>query len=276
MQLVQKFILVALTAFFFSGFAAAQERAGDYRLGSGDGIRITVFQNPDLTLETRVAERGAVTYPLIGTVQLGGLTISEAEQLIARKLAEGKFVQRPQVSILLLQIKGNQVAVLGMVNRPGRFPIETGNTRVSDMLATAGGPIPPGSMAAPFGAADVVVVTGTREGKAYRREIDIPGMLLGTKSENDILVADGDVLYLHRAPVFYIYGEVQRAGTYRLERGMTVLQALATGGGLSARGTERGLRIYRRKSEGEPQVIQPAMTDTLLPDDVVQVRESLF
>ncbi|MBS1142143.1 MAG: polysaccharide export protein EpsE [Proteobacteria bacterium] len=269
MSYLYKIFLGALIAFGLMAGAQAQGKQGDYRLGAGDAIKISVFQNPDLTVETRVAESGAVTYPLIGAVQLGGLSIAEAEQAIAGKLREGGFVQRPQVNILLMQVKSNQVSVLGMVNRPGRYPIEIGDTRLSDMLATAGGAIPSGG-------ADVIVLSGVREGKPFRKEIDIPGMFLTGNTELDIPVAGGDIIYVHRAPVFYIYGEVQRGGSYRLERNMTVLQGLAQGAGLTLRGTERGLRIHRRGADGKVQIISPEKSDLIQADDVLYVQESLF
>jgi polysaccharide export outer membrane protein len=205
---------------------------------------------------------------LIGAVQLGSLTIAEAEQQIANKLREGGFVQKPQINILLLQVKGNQVSVLGLVNRPGRYPIETGNTRVTDMLANAGGAVSIG--------ADIAIISGIREGKPFRKEIDSPAMFLDGNTQLDITVAGGDVIYVHRAPVFYIYGEVQRAGSYRLERDMTVLQGLAQGGGLTPRGTERGLRIHRRSPDGSIQVLSPGKSDSLRADDVLYVQESFF
>ena len=74
----------------------------------------------------------------------------------------------------------------------------------------------------------------------------------------------------------YIYGEVQRPGALRLERDMTVMQALATGGGLTLRGTEKGLRVHRRAADGTVQVLTPEMDDVLREGDVVYVRESLF
>ena len=86
----------------------------------------------------------------------------------------------------------------------------------------------------------------------------------------------GDTLYVQRAPQFYVYGEVQRAGAYRVERQMTVLQALALGGGLSPRGTERGIRIHRRGEDGAVRVTNPQLNDPVQPDDVIVVREALF
>lgn len=269
MSNLYKLLLGILVTFGLIAGAQAQGKQVDYRLGAGDAIKISVFQNPDLTVETRVAESGAVTYPLIGAVQLGGLSIADAELAIANKLREGGFVQKPQVNILLMQFKGNQVSILGMVNRPGRYPIETGNTRLTDMLATAGGAIPSGG-------ADVIILSGLRDGKAYRQEIDIPAMFISGNTDLDIPVLGGDIIYVHRAPVFYIYGEVQRGGSYRLERNMTVLQGLAQSAGLTIRGTERGLRIHRRGPDGKVQIISPEKSDLIQADDVLYVQESFF
>lgn len=265
------FALLLWLASLLIGAGAVHAQDGrrlEYRLGAGDSIRISVFQNPDLTVETRVSESGSVTYPLIGAVQLGGLTIAEAERSIAGKLRGGGYVRQPQVNILVLQIKGNQVSVLGQVGKPGRYPIETTDTRVGDMLAVAGGSLPSGS--------DTVILSGIRKGRPFRREIDIASLFLDKKGGTDEEVAAGDVIYVDRAPVFYIYGEVQHAGSYRLDRNMTVMQALAQGGGLTPRGTERGLRLHRRSPDGQVEVLDAKMTQRLQPDDVIYVRESLF
>ncbi|MBS3934838.1 MAG: polysaccharide export protein EpsE, partial [Sulfuritalea sp.] len=186
----------------------------EYRIGAGDIIRISVFQNPELTTEARVGEQGAITFPLIGKVGIGGLPLSEAERQIGERLRDGGFVVNPQVSIMLMQIRSSQVAVLGQVGRPGRYPLETTDIRLIDMLAIAGGVAPAG--------ADVAVLNGYREGKPISLEIDIPRLLLNAKFEENIALQGGDIIYVHRAPVFYIYGEIQRPGSYRLDRDMTV------------------------------------------------------
>lgn len=242
---------------------------GDYRLGPGDAIGVQVYQSPDLSVDARVSESGVISYPLVGTVQLGGLTISEAEKKIADALRTGGFVKAPQVNIALKQVRGNQVAVLGQVSRPGRFPLETFNTRVSDMLAAAGGTTPTGD--------DVLIVTGQRDGKPFRKVVDIPGLFLNPKSDDDIILAGGDTLFVNKAPVFYIYGEAQRPGAYRIERGMTVMQALAQGGGPTVRGSQNRLRLNRRDAvTGKVVETVPALTDIVRADDVIYVRESIF
>lgn len=264
---------IFLSFVVFSINAWAQQKQ-EYSLGAGDTIRIQVFQNPDLTIEARVSESGTITYPLIGVVQLGGFSIGAAEQKIADALMQGGFVRKPQVNIILLLVRGNQVSVLGQVTRPGRFPLEILNTHISDILAAAGGAIPGGGSSP--GGGDIVIITGMREGKPFRKEVDIPSLYLNDKPDEDILVVAGDTVYVPRAPVFYIYGEAQRSGVYRIERGMTVMQALATGGGPTLRGTERGVRLSRKNAAGQMEEVSPPMTDPVLPNDVLYIRESLF
>lgn len=262
-------VLIRMLTFFFvlSTMNAFAEDNHDYPLGPGDMLRIQVFQNPDLTTETRVSESGSITYPLIGAVEVGGLAIATAEQKIAAALKNGGFVREPQVNIVLLQVHGNQVSVLGHVNRPGRFPLET-LSRVSDMLAAAGGASATGD--------DFAIVTGLRGGKPFRKVIDIPALYLAEKSDEDIILAGGDTIYVHRAPVFYIYGEAQRPGAYRIERGMTVMQALAQGGGPTQRGSEWWLRLHRQNEDGVVEKLSPKMTDAVQPNDIIYVRESIF
>jgi len=242
--------------------------ATEYRLAAGDVIRISVYQNPDLTLESRVSESGSLSYPLLGSVKLGGLSISQAEQLIADGLRNGSFVKQPSVTIVVMQVRGNQASVLGMVNRPGRYPLEMGDTRLSDLLAAAGGVTLAGS--------DIIVLSGRRQGKPYRVEIDLPSLFAAQGREQDVMVQNGDVLWVDRAPMVYIYGEVNRPGSMRLERGMTLMQLLAAGGGTTQRGTQKGITVHRRGADGKVQVLRPEMDEAMKEGDVVYVRESLF
>ena len=240
----------------------------EHQLGAGDAIKVTVYQNPDLSVEARLTENGQVSFPLVGAISLDGLTTQGAEQKIAKALRDGNFVLKPQVTVMITQVRSAQVSVLGQVSKPGRYPIEAVNTKVSEMIAAAGGVTQTGS--------DIVTLSGSRNGRPIKLDIDLPAILQAGKTELDMTVVNNDIIYVDRAPSLYIYGEVQHPGVARLERGMTVLQALAQAGGLTQRGTDRGLKIHRRDASGATRIIEPKMNDLVERDDVIYVRESLF
>jgi len=240
----------------------------EYLLVPGDILRISVFKNPDLSLEARVAEAGSIAYPLIGSVAVSGLTLPGAERKIAQLLRDGGFVLNPQVNILLTQAFGNLVSVIGEVNTAGRYSLDAAGGHLSGMLAAAGG------VAATGG--NLVIVTGTRSGKPFRKEVDIVKMSLSGTPADDIELFGGDTLYVNRAPMFYIYGQVQKPGQFRLERGMTVMQALASGGGVTGKGTQRGIVRHRRDPSGKVKEESVSLDDDVQDQDVIYVKESLF
>lgn len=137
-----------------------------------------------------------------------------------------------------------------------------------DLLAMAGG------IGADGG--DTISLIRKRGGTTTKELVDVVEMVRIGNFNRDLDVMGNDVIYVERAPRFYIYGEVQRPGAFRLERSMTVLQALSVGGGLTQRGTERGTRIKRRDEHGKLQIIDAKHDDLLQVDDVVYVKESLF
>jgi polysaccharide biosynthesis/export protein len=260
--------LRALALVFWFVALLAHAAGKDYVLGPGDAVKVTVYEQPDLTTEARISEAGAINFPLLGQVTVGGTTTAAAEATIAKLLREGRLVKQPHVNVSVAQYRSQQISVLGYVNKPGKYALE-GPSTVADLLALAGGVTQDGADRA----------TLTRQGKDNRtakKEIDLLALLQTGDSANNLDVVNGDVLYVPRAPVFYIYGEVQKPGAYRLERYMSVMQALSVGGGLTPRGTERGIKIKRRAADGRVQTLEPSLTDQLAPDDVVYVKESLF
>ena len=261
-----------LATMFLAVGLNAHAAQNDYVLGPGDQIRIFVYQNQDLLLDARINESGTISFPLLGVIKLGGLTVSDAEKKIANGLKEGNFLKQPQVSILVMDMKANLVSVLGQVGKSGRFALGAGagGNKLSEVLAQAGGIINGGG-------SDIVVVTGTRDGKAFRKEIDFPRVFAAKNPSEDFVLANGDSVWVDRAPIIYIYGEVNRAGAQGLQRDMTLLQALAAGGGLTQRGTQRGIRVHRRdENTGQVQVLTPDMNDKLQGGDVIYVKESIF
>jgi polysaccharide biosynthesis/export protein len=249
--------------------SAAELQPAEVRLeslGMGDMVRITVFRNPDLTTEARVNERGTILFPMIGEVPVAGLTPSQAGARIAEKLRTGRFVVNPEVTVAIAQVNSRQVSVLGNVNKPGRYPLDTVNVKLTDVLATAGG-------VAPTGADFVTIVSATNGKKA---DVDLAAMFRNGDLTKNVELQPGDTIYVHRAPMVYVYGEVQKGGAYRLEPHMTVMQAIALASGITPRGTERGIKLSRRDASGNVKKMDVALTDGVQPDDVIYVRESLF
>lgn len=251
--------------------AASAAQPADYRLealGMGDMIRVSVFRNPDLTTEARVSERGTIMFPLIGEISVTGLTPTQVSKQIADKLRAGRFVVDPEVTVSIAQVNSRQVAVLGSVQKPGRYPLDATTAKVTDLIALAGGIAPTGS--------DQITVMTTRNGRTERREIDLAAMIRSGDLTQNLELQAGDTLYVGRAPMIYVTGEVTRAGAYRVEKDMTVMQAIALGGGITPRGTERGIRIHRKNGDGQIHRMEAKLTDPVQTDDVIFVRESLF
>jgi polysaccharide export outer membrane protein len=237
-------------------------------IGAGDSVRITAFRYPELTTETRVTEQGEVRVPLVGTVKLEGLTPDKAAALIAGRLKDGKYVLNPEINVAVVQPRSRQVSVLGHVSRPGRYTLEGAAARLSDVVAMAGGLVP--------SAADTLVVKRTRQGRTESINVDLGAIIRGSPEANDVELAAGDSVFVPKAPVVYVYGEVTRGGSYRLEPGMTVMQAISLAGGLTPRGSERLAKLRRKQSDGT-WTEQPARpTDLVGADDVVYIKESIF
>jgi polysaccharide export outer membrane protein len=237
-------------------------------LGDGDSVRVTVFQQPDLTTEARISERGSISVPLIGEVAIAGLTPEGAAARIADRLVRGKFVINPQVSLSVQQVRSRQVSVLGEVGKPGRYPLDDVSNSLTDVLARAGGISGDGD--------NTVVVVRNQNGKETRTAIDVSEMYRTGDLSRNMRLENGDVVYVKRAPQFYLYGQVQHAGSYRLQPQMTVMQAISVGGGLTPRGTLRGLQVQRRTPDGQVRTDGVHLTDAVHADDVILVRERLF
>jgi polysaccharide biosynthesis/export protein len=237
---------------------------GEYRLGAGDLLKINVYGYPDMSADVRVDEAGSISYAYVGQLAVGGHSARDVEALVAEKLTTGGFIRSPQVSVLVSDYRSQKVGVMGQVGRPGQYPLRKASS-VMDLLAEAGGVV----NATAADQATLLRADGSK------RAIDLFALFEGDPEQNSI-VAAGDTIYVPRASQFYVYGEVQRPGTYRLERNMTVSQAISAGGGLTPRGTERRATVKRRNEQGKETRIGVKGSDLLLPDDVLVIKESLF
>jgi polysaccharide export outer membrane protein len=248
-RILMSLVLMGLA---FPGFAQGAAE----KLGAGDAVRVTVFQQPDLTTEARISERGTIDMPLVGQVKIAGLSAAEAGNAIGEALKKGDYLKAPQVSVALTTLRSRQVSVLGLIARPGRYPLEESHMKLPDVIAAAGG------IAA--GGADFVSVI--RDGKAEK----------ASALSKEFELKGGDTVVIERAPVFYIYGEVIRSGAYPVTPNLTVMQAISIGGGITPRGSERRLKLRRPAPDGKVVETDASLQDVVKADDVIYVKESLF
>jgi polysaccharide export outer membrane protein len=236
----------------------------DYKVGPGDLLRVNVFGSPELATDARVSQSGAITVSLIGSVPVAGLSTVETEKLLAKRFIDGGFLRQPQVSVLVVEYESQKINVLGHVVKPGQYALRA-SASVLDVLADAGGVMP-------NSAGDTATLMRS---DGTKRDIDLDALFRGDPAQN-VTVAGGDRIFVPRAEQFYIYGQVQKPGVYRLERNMTVSRAITAGGGLTARGTERRAIVKRRDAGGAEKEYSVKPTDVLKADDVLFIKESLF
>ncbi|MES2354973.1 MAG: polysaccharide export protein EpsE [Pseudomonadota bacterium] len=258
------FYLCFIVTALFSNVASAV----DYLLGPDDVVKITIYNQPDLSTEAQITKNGTITFPLLGEVHIGGLEKSAAETLIAEKLLAGNFIKQPQVNLLVTQYRSRRVSVLGHVNKPGVYTIDR-VSYVTDLVSQASG-------VAVDGADIATLIKKSGDGKVQKQNIDLIKLFDAHDNTENYEVSDGDIIYVGRAPIFYIYGEVQKPGGYRLERGMNVMQAISVGGGLTPRGTERGLRVNRLAEDGNLRIFDVDTNTALKENDVIRVKQRLF
>ncbi|WP_299691793.1 SLBB domain-containing protein [Hydrocarboniphaga sp.] len=251
-----------------SGAAPTSTPEPILRLGPGDAVTVQVFGRPEFNTTAYVSEDQTILVPLAGPVKVGGLSPADAAMRVGDALRDGQYLVNPQVSINISQFRSQQISVLGEVHTPGRYSIES-RTSVLDMLAQAGGVNETG--------ADVITLirTGT-DGQVEHLPINLKKLVSGDPSQSQVALRGGDSLFIPRAEQYYVYGEVTSPNMYRLEAGMTVVQAISRSGGLTPRGSDRRIEIKRLTRDGEYRTLDASLSDSVQPNDVIRVKERIF
>lgn len=261
---LRSFVAAALVL-LVAACAQAAEGKENYRLGPGDSIRIDVYDTPELDRTARLNEKGQVGYPLVGTLELGGLTPAEAADRIAARLKAENILRNPQVTVAVEAYRSRRVTVLGAVPEPGEYFLSDERT-VVDVLAKAG-------WVKENGADYVLLTRATSDGESqYRLTLDA----LTSGEHRGLQAQAGDRLFVPKQQVFYIQGAVNNAGSYRFQDDMTVMEAISVGGGLTKRGSRGRIEIKRRDDNGDVQTFDAELDDRLRPNDTVLVKERLF
>jgi polysaccharide export outer membrane protein len=242
--------------------------AAPYLIGPNDVVSVSVFRQPELAAQVRVATDNSVLLPVVGKISIGGYSEQEASLVIETALRDGGIVRNPSVFVQVTRYASQRVSVLGFVISPGSYVLDR-TTRLSGILGLAGGAAAEGSDELLF--TDYDPKTGATE----RHRIKIDSLLSGENPENDFILGNGDIVYVPREQYFYIYGEVRAPGRYRVTDDLTLEQGLALAGGTTELGSRNGVKI-RVSENGKDKLKSTELTDIVKVGDVFYVPQRLF
>jgi len=251
------------------------EQEKEYRLGAGDIIEISVFDNNELSTIASIPENGIVILPLIGEVNLLNTSIQEATEIISTKLKE--YIRFPIVTLKVKEYKSQWVNVMGEVRNPGRYYLK-GTTYLLDIIAEAGGFTDK--------AGSEVVINRLSSGENPKKIVIKKENLssLGDNPDN-IMLYSGDNISIPPKKYFYIYGEVAKPGSFLLEEGITILKAITQAGGFTKFASKKNIEILRTDESGQQKKILINIKDIeerksedieIKPEDIIRVPKSLF
>jgi polysaccharide biosynthesis/export protein len=242
--------------------AAASEQvslADGYVLGTGDMVEVAVLGRDDFRSRVQIQVDGTIQLPFIGDIPAINRTVLQLRNEIRTALVAGQYFNEPAVSVTVVSYASRYVTVLGEVASPGIVAIDR-SYRLSEIMARIGGLRP--------SAADVITLVRA-SGEALK--LDMVAVATGDVSQ-DVIVNPGDRIFVAQASQFYIYGEVNGPGAYKLERNMSLRMALARGGGVTAQGTERRIKVIRDGVE-LPKV---DLNAPVQPNDTIRVGQRIF
>ena len=225
--------------------AAALDKAGSnnrvYLLGAGDVLEISVFRVEDLNKEVRVNGNGQLFLPLIGIVNVEGMSVPKVESLIAEKLSKD-YIQNAQVSVFVKEYRSQEITVMGAVGKPDVYSV-TRYRGVVEMLSLAGGVTDKAADSIRVSTSGVDEETGKPVKKNY--VLSINGLLSDREVLAGLALSGGDAIYVPEAGVVYVEGAVNKPGAYKMSGDVTVLQALTLAGGPLWESDQSRVKIVR-------------------------------
>jgi polysaccharide biosynthesis/export protein len=245
----------------------------ELRIGPGDLLEVSVFEVQDYTRQVRVSPQGEIMLPMIGAVKVAGLSVKAAEEVVAKKLAEGGYFNNPQVSILTREYATQGVSVLGEVQKPGIYPL-LGPHTLLNVISAAGGTTPKAGMT-------VTITHANAPSKPETAKISYSAD--GKPTEANSPVYPGDIVVVSKAGIVYVVGDVHAPSGIIMDKPqITVLQALAMAQGVNPGASLNSTTLIRRTSDGPKQIPVPlkkilsaqAADVALQPDDILFVPAS--
>jgi polysaccharide biosynthesis/export protein len=252
------------------GVAGPLAAQTDYIVGSQDVLTVTVFGEAELSGKYTVEQDGTFTFPQIGRVKAGGLTLRALEHELKTKLADG-YLKNPQVAVAIENYRSQRILVIGEVRSPGEYQL-TGEMTLLSALARAGSTTPTAGH-------EATVVRVKRSPKTGEEPSDIIKVDLTALQGGDVSLnlplQDGDTVNVPKAQSVFVAGQVKTPGAYAVDPGSTVLQVLSLAGGLTDRGSDNRIRIQRTVN-GRKVELGAKLTDQVNPGDTIIVRERFF
>lgn len=256
------FIIVAILMLIVSQVCFGQR----YLVGSGDILRITVYDNEDLKTIVRVNDSGTIIMPLIGRVKVADMTISQISDEITKKLADG-YIINPQVNVFIEEFRSKKVVILGFVKRPGLFEL-SGSISFLELISKAGG--------LTNEAGKTATIKRKNKNKNDVVVIDLVALIEKGDLSQNAQILDGDTIYISKAGMCFITGQVKAPGAYSCGENSTVLKLIAVAGGFTGKASKSGVKIVRKEGD-DNKVYKDVDLDTPLKvDDVVIIPESFF
>jgi polysaccharide export outer membrane protein len=275
-------LVCAAAAMFCMGMSVASAQppvsvSTDYVIGAQDVLTITSYDQADMSGKFTVEADGTFTFPMIGRVKAGGLTLRGLEAAIKAKLKDDGYFRNPQITVAVDTYKSQKVFIVGEVRTPGTYPL-SGNMNLVEALARAGSTLPTAS-----GEAVIVHAGENASGPTMPVSDDVKDLVRvnlrdlekGTVTSNAAL-RDGDTVFVPRAQSIYVFGQVKNPGAYAMQQtDTTVLQALSLAGGVTDRGTTSRIKIVRIVN-GDKKELKVKLSDLVQPGDTVIVSERFF
>lgn len=251
----------------FASLSGASQ-PGEYVITSGDLVEVAVFEAPELKREARVGARGAVTLSLLGTVHVMGLTTAEAEKRI-EDLYRSKYLHDPHVTIYIKEQQGQKVTVAGAVKKPGTYDYPA-RRRLLDALALAEG----------FDdkAGKTVQVRRITDDPNIPTTylVDMDQLIQNGRTEMNMEIKSGDVIYVPEAGTVYVDGAVKKPGSYPIKKEMSINEAIAAAGGLTMTANQDDVKLVRYMEGGRREVVQLTKENAQTVPITVNDRDLIF
>lgn len=244
--------------------------AQDYLLGPSDVIKISVFRQDDLSLTVRVDGEGMIVYPLLGQIKAAGLSVSQLGEKISALLADG-YIKKPQVSVFVQEFRGKKATILGNIKEPGLYELQ-GYTTLLELISKAGG------LTKEAGGQAVIKrgVNTNIGGVEHVLTVDLRRLVEQGDTSENVEVKDGDSVFINKAGIFFVTGEVKKPDAYKIEPGTSVIKAVTIAGGFTDRASRGGVNIIRQAEGKEVVLTKVTMDELVMPDDVIVVPETFF